>query len=578
TRIIFGYIAAMGLVGFAVKLKPKYHNFSAVLMSGGLAAMYFVTYFGYSAYGLIAQPAAFVLMAMFTVFTVAAALFYSRQVIAHIGLVGAYAVPFLLSQNSANYAGLFTYMAIVNAGILAISIKKLWRPIFYTASFFTWVIFGAWLGTKYAPEHLGLALGALGVFFAIFYATKVVHGVLHSQHDSEENIGAIVITAVGFFIAALAIGNVQLSTMGYATFLSFVGAFALAMLLTSYEFYGRVLIFVTYPFTWVAYLIWFVRWYNPDQHFALAWAAAGTYFLVFYLATLFYRLVTDELGLAETTSMMLTNSFVFYGAGYAILDSREEMQSWEGLYTAANAVFHSIIAQIVSRVRASAVDVVQLLTVLIVTFTTITIPVQFDGQAVTVMWAVEAAALFWMARSRGVKFFEYLSYPVMVLAGFSLAYDWSLIGASAERTPFLNGDVVTEIVFVAVAAFVYQVHKRARFASAIGDEPARYASQAIAAAGTFVLYNMIRIEIATYFDLLRQLSPAFSPDIDRFGILAQMNYTLLFLAIFGIVDLKRLRSQAVSGTVILFGILTILITSTAGMWAVADLRQSYPNF
>src|SRR5687768_6296558 len=50
TRIILGYVMGFGLIGFAIKLKPKYLDFSAVLMSGGMAVMYFITYFAYTEY------------------------------------------------------------------------------------------------------------------------------------------------------------------------------------------------------------------------------------------------------------------------------------------------------------------------------------------------------------------------------------------------------------------------------------------------------------------------------------------------------------------------------------------------
>jgi uncharacterized membrane protein len=156
-RIIVGYVFGFGLIGLAIKLKPKYHNFSAALISGGMAIMYFVTYFAFSLYGLIPQSSAFALMGMFTVFTVAAAVFYGRQVIAHIGLVGAYAVPFLLSSDSGNYLMLFSYMAVVNSGILVIAFKKDWTPVFYTASGFTWLIFFGWFVSKYSGEHLYLS-------------------------------------------------------------------------------------------------------------------------------------------------------------------------------------------------------------------------------------------------------------------------------------------------------------------------------------------------------------------------------------------------------------------------------------
>jgi uncharacterized membrane protein len=106
-RIILGYLFGIGLLGFAIKLKKKYENFSAVLLGGSMAIMYFITYTAYSFYGLIPQLLAFALMVIFTAFTVVAAISYNRQVIAHIGMVGAYAVPFLLSDGSGIVAVLF---------------------------------------------------------------------------------------------------------------------------------------------------------------------------------------------------------------------------------------------------------------------------------------------------------------------------------------------------------------------------------------------------------------------------------------------------------------------------------------
>ncbi|NCP83308.1 MAG: DUF2339 domain-containing protein, partial [Bacteroidetes bacterium] len=98
TRIILGYLLGLGLLGLSIKLKATYENFSAVLVSGSMAIFYFLTYAAYSYYELIPQLITFALMVIFTVFTVIAALQYNKQIIAHIGLVGAYAVPFLLSD------------------------------------------------------------------------------------------------------------------------------------------------------------------------------------------------------------------------------------------------------------------------------------------------------------------------------------------------------------------------------------------------------------------------------------------------------------------------------------------------
>ncbi|MDP2362548.1 MAG: DUF2339 domain-containing protein, partial [Ignavibacteria bacterium] len=120
TRIILGYLIGISLLGFAIKLKKQYENFSSVLLSGSMAIMYFITFFAYSFYGLIPELLTFILMVLFTAFTVLASINYNKQIIAHIGLVGAYCVPILLSDGSGRVEILFSYMAIINVGILII--------------------------------------------------------------------------------------------------------------------------------------------------------------------------------------------------------------------------------------------------------------------------------------------------------------------------------------------------------------------------------------------------------------------------------------------------------------------------
>src|SRR5690606_28440825 len=135
------------------------------------AIFYFITCFAYDFYGLIPQIMVFALMVVFTVFTVFAALKYNRSVIAHIELVGAYAVPFLLSNNSRNAMVLFTYITIINLGILAVSIKKYWKSLYYVAFSLTWLIFSVWFVTDYySVEHKILAFVFATIFFLMFYA------------------------------------------------------------------------------------------------------------------------------------------------------------------------------------------------------------------------------------------------------------------------------------------------------------------------------------------------------------------------------------------------------------------------
>lgn len=200
TRIILGYAVGVALMVFALKLKAKYESFSAVLLSGGIAILYFLTYAAYDFYHLIPQGLAFVLMVIFTSFTVVAAIKYNQQVIAHIGLVGAYGVPFLLSEGSGQVAVLFSYIAIINIGILILSFKRYWKPLFYLSFGLTWLIFASWLFAEYKePQHFNLALGFASVFFATFYVSNLAYKVTKAEIFGTLDVIILLLNSFAFY-------------------------------------------------------------------------------------------------------------------------------------------------------------------------------------------------------------------------------------------------------------------------------------------------------------------------------------------------------------------------------------------
>ena len=189
TRIMLGYPVGIGLLGFALKLKKKYHNFSAVLLSGAMAIFYFLTFAAYSFYSLFPVLPTFIVMVLITGVTVGAAIFYNRQAIAHIGLVGAYAVPFLLDTGSGRVEVLFAYMTIINTGILIVSIKRYWKPILYSSFILTWLIFLSWYVNKYDPTlHFATGLAFASIFFVVFYLILMGYKLIRKEVFEVEDI------------------------------------------------------------------------------------------------------------------------------------------------------------------------------------------------------------------------------------------------------------------------------------------------------------------------------------------------------------------------------------------------------
>jgi len=207
-RIILGYICGGTLLGFAYKLKPKYKTFSAVLLSGAIAVLYFITFFAYSEYQLLPQVLAFGLMTMTTAFAVFSALKYDEKIIAILGLVGAYAVPFLLSDGSGKVAVLFSYVTLVNIGILVVAYKKYWKLLYYLAFGFTWLIFLSWFHMDYKSDsHFGLGLLFSTIFFLLFYATFLIYKLQRKELFVTTDVFLVIANSFLYYFIGYAILN-----------------------------------------------------------------------------------------------------------------------------------------------------------------------------------------------------------------------------------------------------------------------------------------------------------------------------------------------------------------------------------
>lgn len=453
TRIILGYLVGLGLLGFGIKLKKNFESYSAVLVSGAMAILYFITYAGYSFYNLFPQTFAFLLMAVFTIFTVVAAINYNKQVIAHIGLVGAYAVPFLLSDGSGRVGILFSYMAIINCGILVIAFKRYWKSLYYAAFGLTWIIYAAWYVDKFnAAMHFRLAATFLFVFFAIFYS---------------------------IFLA--------------------------------------------------------------------------------------YKILKKEKFVALDIVMLLLNSFFFYGLGYALVSSQTNGDEALGLFTIVNALMHFVVCAFVYRQKLVDQNLFFLIAGLVLIFVTITIPVQLDGNWVTLFWTCEAALLFWIGRVKNVPIYEKISYPIMALAFLSLAEDWSTVysfnyaqQANLTFNTVFNIHFLTSLIFVACFVFINAFNKSKKYASPLmkGNWLHHMISIALPSILLIAAYGACRLEIEYYWHTqyaesiihvnqsgVNYIDNMGNEDYNRFGLIWVYNYSFLFLALLSFLNIKKLQNR-----------------------------------
>lgn len=198
-RVLLGYALGGVLLFFAIRLFDEMKKFSAVLLSGAMAVFYVITFTAYAYLDLFGFIPTFIIMTLITLFTVWAAIQYKLQIIAQIGLVGAYAIPFLIGDDGPATT-LFAYMTMINLGILWVALHYYWKELYYSSFAFTWLIYSAWYMSLSNPANeLNAALFFSLIFFVIFYLVALSYKILKKESYQRSDIWLILANAFIFY-------------------------------------------------------------------------------------------------------------------------------------------------------------------------------------------------------------------------------------------------------------------------------------------------------------------------------------------------------------------------------------------
>ena len=241
-RIVLAYSAGIVLFVLSWRLKRKYPVFSAILFSGAMASLYFTTYGAFVYYGFFPFGIAFLLMAGFTIYTAFESMRYDRQEIAILGMVGAYAIPFLISANTGRVDLFFAYVVLINIGVVFLSFKKKWKTMSLLAMVVSWIFLIRWGFAMFEPKDFKIGVVTLGVFYFLFMVSALSHRLARFEPLSVRDIQQLAINHIALYLSALVIfGNGEFGTH-LATITGWVFAFILVLSLMSYFFFSSEII------------------------------------------------------------------------------------------------------------------------------------------------------------------------------------------------------------------------------------------------------------------------------------------------------------------------------------------------
>ncbi len=332
TAIAAGAVLLL-LIGW--RLRHARPGYALALQGGGVGVLYLVIFAAFRMFNLLPAGLAFALLVVVAVSSAALAVTQNSLTLAAMGASGGFLAPVLASTGQGSHVMLFSYYAVLNAGIVAVAWLKAWRVLNLLGFGFTFVIGWLWGAKYYRPEYFATTEPFLGLFFAMYVAIPLLFARRRAIELRDYVDGTLVF-------------GVPIVAFGLQTAL--------------------------------------VR----DMEFGAAYSAFGLALLYLLLALALFRRT---------------------GSGLRLL--------------------------------------VECFVALSLAFGTLAIPLAFDGRMTSAAWALEGAAVAWVAIRQGRLLARSFGYLLQFAAGIAFLMD---TGKGYGATPILNSAYLGS-AFVAIAAF-----------------------------------------------------------------------------------------------------------------------------
>lgn len=341
------------------------------------------------------------------------------------------------------------------------------------------------LQKKYRTFSSLLAGGA----FAVFYLTVAI--AFHFYHLFPQTVAFIILIVITLFMSILSV----LYDRRELAIISLVGGFLAPFIVSSGD--GNYMVLFTYisilnlgMFGLSIYKKWgelpviaFVFTYLVMGLFLLTGYSTGTAIIsvhLFAFATLFYFIFLLPIlsilrieAIKKNRGLLLviiTNNFIYLLLGILFLRNMELAFKSEGLLSLFIAIINLVLVIWLRMSKKDYKFLIYAMLGLVLTFVSITIPIQLDGNYITLFWAAEMVLLLWLYVKSKIWIYERATLVLMGLTLISYLMDVSavILSSPSSDTIFLNSSFATSL-FVGLAAGAFALmmgHYRSLFSEA----------------------------------------------------------------------------------------------------------------
>jgi uncharacterized membrane protein len=167
-------LAALALLVLGWRLRTTRTGYALALQGGGVGILYLTVFAALRLYAILPAAVAFPMLAVIAVVSALLAVLQNSIAFALLAVSGGFLAPVLASTGNGSHVVLFSYYAILNAGILAVAWFKAWRPLNIAGFVFTFAIGTVWGVLKYRPEDFATAEPFLVLFFLFYLVISIL--------------------------------------------------------------------------------------------------------------------------------------------------------------------------------------------------------------------------------------------------------------------------------------------------------------------------------------------------------------------------------------------------------------------
>lgn len=203
-RIAIGLVAGIAVVIWSESFRSRgYQIFAYSLKAVGIGTLYLSLWAAFQVYHLMPAGIVFACMVVVTAATCAIALSQNAEILAVFAITGGFSTPVLLSTGQNREIALFSYLALLDLGIVALTVVKPWRRLPFLGFAGTLALYIAWYAEFYTRPQFEPTL----IFATIYFLIFAIAPFLMLRHEHAQGTMALVLALVNaatYFLQAYA--------------------------------------------------------------------------------------------------------------------------------------------------------------------------------------------------------------------------------------------------------------------------------------------------------------------------------------------------------------------------------------